>query len=160
MTEDYEIYSIRDYPQYKDAGINYLAERFGNGGFKDFFAASINESIFTRETLPRYYLMIFNDKIIGSYALVKNDFIIREDLYPWITSVYIEGNQRGKALGSKLLAHGRKEAARLGFSKVYLATDHIQYYEKYGFREIGLSSFTWGPPSVGRPTKIYEHDAM
>ena len=50
-----------------------------------------------------------------------------------------------------LLDHARYEAAKLGFDKLYLTTDHIGYYEKYGFREIGLDLYDWG-----RPTKIYE----
>jgi N-acetylglutamate synthase-like GNAT family acetyltransferase len=49
------------------------------------------------------------------------------------------------------LDHVRREAGRLGFKIVYLTTDHIGYYEKYGFREVGLTTFAFG-----RPTKVYE----
>jgi len=54
-----------------------------------------------------------------------------------------------------LLEHARKEAGRLGFKVVYLTTGEIRFYEKYGFREVGLTTFTWG-----RPTKVYEHDTI
>ncbi|MNI91549.1 hypothetical protein D3C73_1492310 [compost metagenome] len=46
-------------------------------------------------------------------------------------------------------------AARLGFKRVYLTSCEIGYYEKYGFREVGLTTYTWG-----RPTKVYEHDTI
>ena len=50
---------------------------------------------------------------------------------------------------------GRIIAGILGYNKVYLTTDHIQFYEKFGFREIGLDKFV-----TGRPTKIYEVDVI
>ncbi|MNN87264.1 hypothetical protein D3C81_2047940 [compost metagenome] len=53
------------------------------------------------------------------------------------------------------MEHARKLVGQLGYAKVYITTDHILYYEKYGFREIGLDNFEWG-----RPTKIYEHDTI
>ena len=81
--------------------------------------------------------MMRDDKIIGSYGLIVNDFISRQDLWPWLCAVYIEENERGKALGSRLLEHGRMEAAKLGFPKIYLCTDHVGFYEKYGWQYIG-----------------------
>ena len=58
-------------------------------------------------------------------------------------------------MSAKLLEHSRKVAGKHGYEKVYLTTDHIQLYEKFGFREIGLDKFV-----TGRPTKIYEHDSI
>ncbi|MNT88643.1 Acetyltransferase (GNAT) family protein [compost metagenome] len=79
----------------------------------------------------------------------------RKDLSPWIAPLFINKHERGNALGSLLLEHARKMAGQLGYEKVYLTTDHILFYEKYGFREIGLDNFEWG-----RPTKIYEHNTI
>ena len=53
-------------------------------------------------------------------------------------------NQRGHARGAKLLAYGQKEAGKLGFAKLYLCTDHVGYYEKYGWTFYGLEASTWG----------------
>jgi N-acetylglutamate synthase-like GNAT family acetyltransferase len=58
--------------------------------------------------------------------------------------LFIDKSEREKALGSILLEHARKMAGQLGYKKVYWATDHILYYEKYGFREIGLDNFECG----------------
>jgi N-acetylglutamate synthase-like GNAT family acetyltransferase len=52
-------------------------------------------------------------------------------------ALYIEPAERGKQLGERLLEHSRREAASLGFNKVYLNTDHIGYYEKYNWRYLG-----------------------
>ncbi|HEY95687.1 MAG TPA: GNAT family N-acetyltransferase [Dehalococcoidia bacterium] len=107
------------------------------------------------EELPNCYMMLKEGNIIGCFQLVKQELLIRKDLSPWITSVFFDEQERGKHLTSKLLNHGRTIAGKLGYSKVYLATSHIQLYEKFGFREIGLSKFVWGLPS-----KIYEHDTI
>ncbi|MDE6133695.1 MAG: GNAT family N-acetyltransferase, partial [Oscillospiraceae bacterium] len=73
---------------------------------------------------------------------------------PFNTSLYVDPIMRGGlGIGEVLLDHARYEAAKLGFDKLYLTTDHIGYYEKYGFREIGLDLYDWG-----RPTKLYEAD--
>ena len=96
-----------------------------------------------------------DDNIIGFYQLVEQELIIRKDLSPWINTVFIDNQERGQRLSSKLLEHDRTVAGKLGYAKVYLTTDHIQFYEKFGFREIGLDKFVWG-----RPTKIYEHDTI
>ncbi|NLC44947.1 MAG: GNAT family N-acetyltransferase [Clostridiales bacterium] len=60
------------------------------------------------------------------------------DLLPWLCALYVEEPERGKYFGSKLLEHGRQEALKLGFNKVYLCTDHIGYYVKYGWSFFGL----------------------
>ena len=50
-----------------------------------------------------------------------------------------------------LLEHGRKQAALLGFKKLYLATDHIGYYEKSQWNYIANGYHPWGEES-----RIYE----
>jgi N-acetylglutamate synthase-like GNAT family acetyltransferase len=95
--------------------------------------------------------MLKDEKIVGSYGLIENDFMVRKDLFPWLCALYIEESERGKALGSRLLAHGRQEAKTLGFEKLYLCTDHVGYYEKYGWTLFGLEESEWG----GK-TRVYE----
>lgn len=115
----------------------------------------IDESLSAEDGLPLTFLLLKNDKIIGFYQLIEQEYIIRKDLSPWIAPLFIDENERGQGLGSVLLEHARKMVGQLGYTKVYITTDHIRYYEKYGFREIGLDNFEWG-----RPTKIYEHDTI
>jgi predicted N-acetyltransferase YhbS len=95
--------------------------------------------------------MLRDDIVIGSYGLIVNDFISRQDLWPWLAALYIEEYERGKELGSYLLEHGRAEAAKLGFQILYLSTSHVGYYEKYGWRFIG-----YGYDVGGESTRIYE----
>jgi GNAT superfamily N-acetyltransferase len=147
------IVSLKDLPEYRQTLIDYV-EKSGIGWLKP-FTAIVDELFCNKNPLPRCYIMLGDEHIIGYYQLVERELIMRKDLSPWITCVFIDPQERGQRLSFKLLEHGRTIAGKLGYPKVYLTTDHIQFYEKYGFREIGLDKFFFG-----RPTKIYEHDTI
>ncbi|MDD5190468.1 MAG: GNAT family N-acetyltransferase [Dehalococcoidales bacterium] len=148
-----DIISLNDFPVYKEPIINYVNEHW-NVVIKP-FTYVVNQCFSKSGFLPQTYIMVKHDEIIGFYQLVEQELLIRKDLSPWITCVFIDENQRGNRFSARLLEHGRTIAGSLGFQKVYLTTNHIQFYEKFGFREIGLSNFINGSPS-----KIYEHDTI
>ena len=147
------IIAIREHPDYLDRAVDYFASKWSVSS--NIYQDCISNSLTTESPLPRWYLMIRDNNIIGSYGLIVNDFISRQDLWPWICAVYIEGNERGKALGSRLLEHGRREASTLGFPIVYLSTDHVGFYEKYGWRYFGD-----GYSVSGERTRIYEAESI
>jgi GNAT superfamily N-acetyltransferase len=153
LASNISIVSLKDLPSYQQTLIDYV-ERNSKGWLKP-FTEVVNEIFSGEKDLPKCYMMLKDDSIIGYYQLVEQELIMRKDLSPWITTLFIDEQERGQRLSSILLEHGRTVAGRLGYAKVYLTTDHIQFYEKCGFREIGLDKFVWG-----RPTKIYEHDTI
>ncbi|NLG25403.1 MAG: GNAT family N-acetyltransferase, partial [Clostridiales bacterium] len=40
-----------------------------------------------------------------------------------------------------------RDARLAGFLSLYLVTDHVGYYEKYGFAHIGVGYHPWGETS-------------
>jgi N-acetylglutamate synthase-like GNAT family acetyltransferase len=78
-------------------------------------------------------LLLKENDIVGCYALLTNDLISRQDLFPWLGCLFVEPSERGRELGKLLLEHGIREAKQFGFDRVYLTTDHDGYYEKYGW---------------------------
>jgi N-acetylglutamate synthase-like GNAT family acetyltransferase len=88
--------------------------------------------------------------IIGCFGLIENDFMVRKDLMPWLCALYVEEHMRGKGLGALLLDKGRKESNTLGFDKLYLCTDHIGYYEKWGWNYFGNEE-----SEFGEMTRVY-----
>jgi len=146
------IINIRENPEWITKAVDYFSSRWGID--KTLYAYSMNASLWTKYPVPRWYIMVVDDEIVGGYGLIDNDFIINSDLCPWFCALYIESDRRGQGLGAKLLGHSRVEAGKLGFTKVYLNTDHVGYYEKYGWRYIG--DFTHGS---GDEVRVYEADA-
>ena len=144
-----QIISVREHPEYLDRAVDYFASKWGID--RKAYEASISDSLTTQNPLPRWYLMFKGDDIIGSFGLIENDFMVRKDLLPWLCALYVEKSERGKSLGSRLLAYGGHEAKTLGFDKLYLCTDHVGYYEKNGWHFFGMEESEWG----GK-TRVYE----
>ncbi|MDR2502141.1 MAG: GNAT family N-acetyltransferase, partial [Oscillospiraceae bacterium] len=153
MNKDVEILSVRECPELLSRAANYFSAKWGIN--RKIYEESITDSLTTENSSPRWYLMMRGDEIIGSYGLIENDFMVRKDLTPWLCALYIEESERRQGLGAKLLTHGRREAAKLGFSKVYLCTDHVGYYERYGWRFFGMEK-----SEFGCETRVYEVDSL
>lgn len=147
------IIPVREHPEFIERAADFFASRWDID--RQLYADSLSEGMSTGAPVPRWYLMLRGDQIVGGFGLIDNDFMVRTDLCPWLCALYVEPHERGKRLGSAMLDHGRREAARLGFDRLYLNTDHVGYYEKYGWRHIG--DF---PHQSGADTRVYEADAL
>jgi GNAT superfamily N-acetyltransferase len=153
-----QIINILEHPEWLEYAADYFSSRWSID--RQLYLDSMNDSLTTSKTLPRWYLMLRSaidgtDNIIGGCGLIDNDFMVRTDLSPWMCALYIEPDERGKQFGEKLLAHSRLEAASLGFDKVYLNTDHVGYYEKYGWSYLGDFAH-----QSGTEARVYEADAI
>jgi GNAT superfamily N-acetyltransferase len=149
--ERMHIISVREEPEYKAAAVRYIQQVFGTDKNSKVYENCISYSLHTDAPLPHWYLLEDDDKIVGCAGLITNDFISRQDIWPWICAVYITPEYRGRALGGVLLDKAREDAAKAGFKKVYIATAHIGYYENFGFKHIGTGYRPWGESS-----RIYE----
>ena len=147
------IINVRECPEWLARAADYFSSRWNID--RALYLDSIGDSISTSMPMPRWYLMLRGEDIVGGFGLIENDFMARTDLCPWLCAVYIEPAERGMELGSRLLEHGRREAAKLGYGKVYLNTDHVGYYEKYGWRYMGDFAH-----QGGSDTRVYEADAI
>ena len=80
-----------------------------------------------------WYLCMDGDKIVAGLGVIENDFHNRKDLTPNICAVYTESEYRCKGLAGQLLDMAVGELRSIGISPVYLLTDHIGFYERYGW---------------------------
>lgn len=145
------IISIRQEPAYKEVAAEYIHSKWGNETNYQLYEDSIFGCISITESVPYWYLLEYDEHIIGCIGLIDHDFISRTDLSPWLCSLYIEKHHRGKGLGSLLIEQVKQDAAREGFEKVYLCTELNEFYEKYDFHCIGEGFYPNGESS-----KIYE----
>ena len=140
------IISVRENPEYKDKAIAYF-QRSWSSVMPVIYEDCITHSILTDNPLPQWYLLEKEGEIIGCAGLITNDFISRMDLYPWVCAIYIEEKYRGNEYGSLLIAKAKEDTKKAGFDNMYLCTDHIGFYEKYGFNYIGQGYHPWGEES-------------
>ena len=80
--------------------------------------------------------LIDDDILIGFISLFKYDGEERRNLTPWYATMFVKDEYRGKGYSKILNKAILDEASKLGFSKIYLKTDLVNYYEKYGAKYI------------------------
>lgn len=80
--------------------------------------------------------LIENDIMIGFISLFKYDGDERKDLTPWYATMYVKKEYRNKGYSKILNDAILKEAKKLGYDKVYLKSELVNYYEKFGAQYI------------------------
>lgn len=77
-----------------------------------------------------------SDDLLGSVSLLSSDDLAGFDhLGPWLGSLFVRPDARGRHVGSILTRHCVREAARLGHSRLYLFTGgQVAYYKALGWR--------------------------
>jgi GNAT superfamily N-acetyltransferase len=161
-----QILSLREYPEWADECRKLLLDHFNEGTSKHPAQVVTSMDIF-----PQGYFILKDNRVIGWTGLhekevvsgkvygwegsLRKEEVMSDELSPWITPLLVHPDERGNRYGKLLLEYARKDAGRLGFKVVYLTTNHIGYYEKYGFHEAGLTMFTFG-----QPTKVYEAEVI
>ena len=72
------------------------------------------------------------DTLVGFISLFKTDGEERQDLTPWYATMYVKEEFHKKKYSKILNEVILKGARRLGYKKIYLKSDLISYYEKFG----------------------------
>ena len=95
----------------------------------------------------RLLLLTEGDALMAFCTYAQRDDTPDEDLTPWAGFVYTYPPYRGKRRMGKLLEHVYRLAKQDGFPCVYISTDHVGLYEKYGCTFLKHTKDTHGSPS-------------
>ncbi len=130
IMERYEYITLQEKPELKEAAAFWFHSRWGVP--EEAYLACM-EGYLSGKTPYGWYLCLCGGEIVGGMGVIENDFHDRPDLTPNICAVYTEQAHRKKGIAGKLLDMVVEDLRDKGISPVYLITNHIGFYERYGW---------------------------
>ena len=82
------------------------------------------------------FVAIVNGQIVGMTTIMKSDYYPLPEIFPWISTLFVSEEYRGKRISKKLIDFANEYAKGIGFDKTYIPSVHIGLYEKYGYTYI------------------------
>ena len=132
-----EIIELSERLDFKDKAIKYFWECWGSDSNFDFYRDCMEHSIHPENDLPKFFIVLEDEKIIASYALLVNDIISRQDLVPWFACLFVNETHRKQGIAEKLLNHALKQAKSKSYKFLYLSSDLENFYERKGWIYFG-----------------------
>jgi GNAT superfamily N-acetyltransferase len=87
--------------------------------------------------------------VVGTIALRAESLPSHRHLTPWLAGLLVAPSQRRQGIGTALIAVLEAEARRLGYSRLYTATDTARgQMKKRGWRAMGEAPTLRGPATV------------
>ncbi len=93
------------------------------------------------------YLLTEGEALVSFAVLAEQDEVEAPELSPWIGFVYTFPQYRGKHCAGELIEH---ICAGLKSKKVYISTEEVGLYEKYGFEFLQMMT-----TREGKSTRVY-----
>ncbi len=77
-------------------------------------------------------ILLDGNTLIGFISIFPSDCDEYPNLTPWYATMYVKSNYRGLGYSKILNKAILTEAKKRGYKEIYLKTDLINYYEKFG----------------------------
>ena len=107
-----------------------------------------------RDKVPLTYIALSGERRVGTVSLWMHDLRCRQDLFPWLTNLYVREDIQDQGVDKLLQDQMMVEALQLGYKDVFtISTTDYEYFEKTGwtFKELA-------PMNNGVMTRIYHKD--
>ena len=133
-----KIYNIKDKPEYIEEVAILTQNEWGSKTntdeeYKAKISKKINKILSLLDNTSYCKLILLEDTtLIGFISIFPEDGDDRKDLTPWYATMFVKKEFRGKGYSKILNDAILKEAKSRGFEKIYLKTDLVNYYEKFG----------------------------
>ena len=146
----YRYITLMEEPMLKDKAAEWFHNKWGvpKEAYLECMDAYLNH-----ETDYGWYLCLDGEKIVGGMGVIENDFHDRKDLSPNICAVYTEEEYRKQGISGELLNMVVADMKEKGITPVYLVTDHVGFYERYGWEFLCMVQGD-GEPEM---TRMYVH---
>lgn len=142
--------TLRERPELKDDAAQWFHQKWGVP--VDAYLACM-DAYLANETEYGWYLCLNGGNIVGGMGVIENDFHDRKDLAPNVCAVYTEKDYRCQGIAGHLLGLVVEDMRSKGISPLYLVTDHIGFYERYGWEFLCMVQGD-GEPEM---TRMYIH---
>lgn len=95
-----------------------------------------------RGSVPTGFVAVLNRSVVGLACLVGCDLESHAHLTPWLASVLVASDHRGRGIGSALSNRVVAEAEALGFAESHLFTfDKRRFYERLGWSAVEEATY-------------------
>jgi len=105
----------------------------------------------TDGSLPATLVLREGGRLVGSVSIVDNDCEARTDLNPWLASLYVMPDQRGRGHGSRLVAAALELARGNGVEFLHVFTESAEnIFRQHGFSHLADAETKGGPVTILR----------
>lgn len=88
-----------------------------------------------RGRIPLSFVAVEGDRLLGTYNIILSDMKEHPELSPWLASVYVLKEYRGRGIGTELVKHSMAQCKKLSIPRLYLWTDtQREFYERLGWK--------------------------
>ena len=108
-----------------------FVENFSWSEVKDHTLRTIKNWLFEEWETP--FAATICGRIVGMATIMKTDYYPLPEIYPWISTVFVNEEYRGQRISGKLIDFANEYAKELGFDRTYIPTEFVGLYEKYGY---------------------------
>lgn len=148
---EYNILKIQEHPELVKQAAGWFHKKWGIP--EEAYLESMADCLKASGPVPRWFIAVDGQRIIGGLGVIENDFHDRKDLTPNVCAVFVEPEYRGQGIAGALLNFVCKEMKALGLDTLYLLTDHDSFYERYGWEFFCMAQ----GDGEDEPSRMYVH---
>ena len=150
VMNEYRYLSLREKPELAGVAARWFHDKWGVP--EDAYRGCM-EAYLRRDTVHGWYLCLCDEDIVGGLGVIENDFHDRKDLAPNVCAVYTEEAHRGRGIAGQLLNLAVERLRAEGVTPLYLLTDHVGFYERYGWEFLCMAQ----GDGESHQSRIYVH---
>ena len=82
------------------------------------------------------FAAVDGERVVGMVTLLQTDYYPLPEIYPWVSTLFVTEEYRGRRISQQLIDHAGAYAKQLGFARTYIPSTYTGLYEKYGYRYV------------------------
>lgn len=128
---EYTLLRLSDRPELKNEAAEWFHRQWGIP--LSAYVDSMDECLAGGKSVPQWYMAVADGAIVGGLGVIENDFHERHDLAPNVCAVFTDEKYRCRGIAGGVLDLVCWDMKVRGIGTLYLVTDHVGFYERYGW---------------------------